>query len=97
MIEIVVLYFLTRNIGTLAIQKGEKPLTWKILTIVAWFAGEIVGSIIAMLLLQQTEIFPIILIALGCAASGYFIVRSMLNRKPDALTDDIDQIGKNGL
>ena len=46
MLEILALIYLTRSIGQLALNKGLKPGTWKLYTVLAWFAGEITGLII---------------------------------------------------
>ena len=45
MLEIIILIFLTREIGRLAHSKGLKSGTWKIYTVVGWIVLEIIGVI----------------------------------------------------
>jgi hypothetical protein len=49
MLEIIALIFLTKQIGRIATDKGLKPGTWKLYTVLAWIAGEFVGAIIGVL------------------------------------------------
>ena len=46
MLEIIVLIFLCRHIGEIAIRKGESANKWKLYTVLAWIGGEITGLII---------------------------------------------------
>lgn len=94
MLEIIALIFLTKNMGALAIQKGEKPGSWKLYTVLSWFGGEILGVVIGLLLFGEDEILPAILLGLCCAVASYFILRSNLSKKPDA-DDDINYIGQD--
>lgn len=91
MLEIVALYFLTSYIGKLALQKGLKPLTWKINTILAWIAGEFVGIIIALQFFDIKELLKISLIALPFAFGGFHFIKYTLEKKPDTHSTDIDQ------
>ncbi len=93
MLEIILLIFLTRRIGVLAERKGLKAGWWKFYTVLAWIGGEIIGIVLAITLFNEGELFPILLLAIGGAATGYFIVRNTLTKKPDAIEDDINQIG----
>jgi len=43
MLEIILLFFLTRKNGTLAEQKGEPKPRWQLYTVLAWFGLEIMG------------------------------------------------------
>jgi hypothetical protein len=36
MLDLIVLIFLTREIGRLAARKGLKPLTWRIYNVTGW-------------------------------------------------------------
>jgi hypothetical protein len=92
MLEIIALIFLTKNIGTLAIQKGQKPGTWKLYTVLAWFGAEVAGLLIGIMAFGQEGIIGAVLLGLACAIASYFIVRSNLSKKPDA-EDDISTIG----
>ncbi|MBS1511199.1 MAG: hypothetical protein JST86_10175 [Bacteroidetes bacterium] len=99
MLEILALIFLTRNIGKLAVQKGLKPGPWKFYTVICWFAFEIVGAfVIGVMIFNQTELLPLMLLAFVCAFGGYVLIRFILQRKPDAsIEDEIDRIGVDDL
>jgi uncharacterized membrane protein len=96
MIEIIALVFLTKNIGALALQKGLKPGTWKLYTVLCWFGAELLGILIGLILFGEEYIFVAIVLGLGSAIAGYFILKSTLNKKPD-IEDDIDKIGVSDL
>lgn len=84
MIEIIALFFLTRHIGQLATQKGVPPLKWKILTIVLWIAFEFLGVIFGVAIFGPHNIVSILLVAIGFAITGYYLVRRHLDNMPDA-------------
>ncbi len=84
MLEIIALFFLTRNIGQLAQQKGVPPLKWKILTIVLWIAFEFIGVIFGVAIFGPNNIVSIMLVAIGFAITGYYLVRKHLEKMPDA-------------
>jgi ABC-type uncharacterized transport system permease subunit len=97
MIEIIALIFLTKNNGNLAIQKGLKPGTWKLYTVLAWFGAEILGAVIGFLIFGQENVVAAILLGLLCAVGSYFVLRSVLNKKADTMNDDINRIGVEDL
>jgi hypothetical protein len=94
MIEIIVLYFLTKEIGKIALAKGLSAGKWKFNLVMAWIAGEMLGIIIGLALFGKENLFSCILLALGCATTAYFILKNYLSKLPDALSDDdINNIG----
>jgi hypothetical protein len=95
MLEIIALFFLTRHIGALAERKGEKPGTWKVYTVLAWFIGEILGLFIGITLFGSDRILMLALLAIPCAIGGYHIVRNMLEKKPDVIRDDMQPFRDN--
>ncbi len=96
MLEIIALIFLTRKMGTMAFDKGLKPGTWKLYTVMAWIAGEISGAIIGILIWGTNDLFPVVLVAFTGAVTGYFIIKNILSKKPNAgFEDDVNQIGNN--
>ena len=97
MLEIIALIFLTKNIGNIAVRKGLKPGTWKLYTVLSWFAGEIIGAVAGIMIFGDDNIISILLVALGGALGGYFIIKSVLDKKPDAMEDDISRIGTDDL
>ncbi|MBK8685972.1 MAG: hypothetical protein IPN26_13915 [Bacteroidetes bacterium] len=93
MLEIIILIFLCRHIGEIAIRKGESANKWKLYTVLAWIGGEITGLIIGFAIFDDNTLMSI-LVAIPCAVAGYHIVRNQLNRKPD-ITNMIDEIGQD--
>lgn len=94
MLEIIALIFLTKEIGKMAGSKGLKPATWKLYLILSWLAGEFAGVILGLLIFGIDNIISIELVGITGAITGYFILKSVLSKKPDMLQDDIDQIGQ---
>lgn len=94
MLEIIALYFLCKKVGETAIQKGEKPGKWKIITVAAWFAAELLGFILGVTLLGSENIIGLILLGLISAVGGYLIVKAQLDKLPDDFGRDVDNIGK---
>ncbi|MFZ4752324.1 MAG: hypothetical protein ACOYLG_03170 [Chitinophagaceae bacterium] len=93
MLEIIVLIFLCRHIGEIAIRKGESANKWKLYTVLAWIGGEITGLIIGFAIFEDNTLMSI-LVAIPCAVAGYHIVRNQLHLKPD-ITNMIDEIGQD--
>lgn len=94
MLEIIALIFLTREIGKMAHDKGLKSSTWKLYTVLAWFAGEIAGGILGLLIFGLDNLVSVLLVAIGGAITGYYILKTNLAKKPDiTLDDDINNIG----
>ena len=96
MLDIIILIFLARNIGQLAEKKGFKPGPWRLYTVLAWFGGEILGVVIGLMLFGE-QIGAVVLLALACAVSSYFILRANLSNRPDMMDDDINRIGLRDL
>jgi len=96
MLEIIALIFLTKKMGALAEQKGLKPGTWKLYTVLCWFGCEILGAVIGVAILGGENIILGVILGLGCAVGSYFVLRANLSKRPD-VDDDIDKIGVNDL
>lgn len=95
MLDLIILYFLTKEIGKIATQKGLKPITWKIYTIVAWIASELVGLVAGVMIFGADNIISIVLVGFTFAITSYFLIKAQLNRLPDkSLDDDINNIGR---
>jgi hypothetical protein len=95
MIEIIVLYFLCKEIGKIAISKGLPPGKWKFNLVMAWIAAEIFGIIIGFIVFGKDNMFSCILLALGCAGSTYFLIKNYLSKLPDVISDDdLNNIGR---
>ncbi len=94
--EIILLYFLCRNIGNKAREKGIKPLRWQILTIVSFILFEGLGINIALSWLGLGTIknmkeaqdalinHPgIVFFSLFVGFGGYLLVRKILESRAD--------------
>lgn len=97
MLEIIAIIFLSKKNGKLAEQKGLKSSTWILYSVLCWIAFEVIGVILGIISFGQENIVPIYLLALVLAVSSYFFIRSILNKKPDAMDDDINRIGVSDL
>ena len=94
MIEIIVLYFLTKRMGELATRKGLPTRKWKVNTVVAWILFELIGVVIGMAFFGSGNLYGLMLFGLACAFGGYLTVRYILENKPDeTIDDDINRIG----
>ncbi len=97
MLDIIILIFLARSIGRLAIQKGASPGSWKLFVILGWIAAEFTGILLAVVFFPDDPLVPAFLLGLGCAYTSYIIIRSVLSKKPDHFDEDINSIGVNDL
>ena len=96
MIEIIILYFLTRSIGVAAGKKGLPPGKWKFITIIAWLGFEMAGLILGIAFFGTENIYSLMAFGLVCAFGGYLTVKYVLDKKPDnKMNEDIDNIGRN--
>ena len=96
MLDLIALFFLTKEIGKLSLQKGVKPMTWKIYTIAGWILSEILGFIVALMIFEKDNLFSIVLVGFLFAITSYFIIKSQLQKLPDQNSeDDINNIGRN--
>ncbi len=95
MIEIIVLIFLAKEIGRLALAKGLKPGWWKFYLVAGWIAGEFLGVIIGVMIFGVDNLVSVMLVGIAVAISSYFIIKSYLNKLPDNFEDEeINSIGR---
>lgn len=92
MLEIIILYFLAKNTGNLAIKKGLPPLRWKITMIVTWIIFELIGLFFGLSFFGSDNLMGLMAIALASAFGGYLLIRYILENKPDDTT--LDGFGK---
>ena len=81
MLEIIALIYFSRKMGQLAERKGQKKGAWKLYTVLAWFGAEIFGAVLSLSFTNEVGIAFVC--AYGFAIGSYFILRSILERKPD--------------
>jgi hypothetical protein len=83
MIEIIILWSLTKRIGNIVEEKGHKSGGYKLLTVVLWFGGEFVGAILGALVtgVESSGQCTAYIFALLGAATGagiaYWIANSL--------------------
>ena len=95
MLEIIALIFLTRQVGRMAHDKGLKSSTWKLYTVLAWFAGEIFGALLGLVIFGPNNLFSVLMVAIAGAVTGYYILKTNLAKKSDiTMEDDINNIGR---
>jgi len=92
MLEIFLVGYLGRTLGTLALQKGLNERRWKTYTILLWIALEIAGILMNAYLFGEFTLYSIFLIY-GPPALGYLVLRLNLKKRPDVMNDWINQIG----
>ena len=95
MIEIIALIFLGRHMGRLAVTKGERPLKWKVITILAWFAAEVMSLMLGIMFFGTGNLIGLMLIGLISAVGGYLIAKAQLEKLPDVFEDDVDNLGSH--
>jgi hypothetical protein len=85
MLEIIVLIFLTRQIGQMADRRGLRPVLWKWKTVGYWILFEFLGIYLGLSLfgLNKDTIVGVMLLALTSAFGGYLLVRRQLERIPE--------------
>ena len=94
MLEIIVLIFLTKEIGKIAAKKGLKPITWKIYLVVGWLFTETTGFIFGIMIFGIDNLISIFLVGITFAITCYYIIKAQLNKLPDQnFDDDINNIG----
>lgn len=83
MIEIIILIFLTREVGRLSLRKGQKPLTWKIYNVLGWLTFEFIGLLFGLMIFGKSNLISVNLIGIMFAVTSYFIIKAQLNKLPD--------------
>jgi hypothetical protein len=93
MLEILVLFWLGRDIGRMAESKGRSKAGYIVMLVVCWFIGELLGAMVGAVLAPKGLVYAdfnlgAYLCALGGAALGgvtaYMIARSVSDLSPGA-------------
>lgn len=88
MIDIIILFFLARYIGKVALRKGLPKWKWIGLTVLSWLSAEMIGIVLGVMLFGQTNLSAVIFFAIFCALGGYLIVHALINKYPDIIEKD---------
>jgi hypothetical protein len=91
--DIIVLFFLCKYIYKKAVKKGLPPTHWIFYLLSLWFFGFFIGINIASLFYVIDEnnilsITPFALIAYPISFAGFHIIKTILDKKPDASNQD---------
>lgn len=90
MLEIIAIIYLSRKIGDLAEQKGLRKGTWRLYMVLGWIGSEIAGAILGVITFGPDNLLPTMLVAYALAVSSYFLIKSILDKKPDVNNDSFD-------
>ena len=98
MLDLIVLYFLAKSIGVLAIKKGLPPLRWKLILIGVWLTFEMLGLVIGVVIFGTGNLYGLLAFGLASAFGGYLLIRYILEKKPDNdIDEDVNRIGVKDL
>ena len=81
MLELVALYFVFREAGRLALEKGYSPLRWKIHAFMAWFFGELVGVFIVLTYFPD-QLTTMLIIGICMAYLSYLVLKKYWDTLP---------------
>ncbi len=95
MLEIIALIFLTRQIADIAQDKGLPRGRWKLYTVLAWFFAEFLGFFLAIMFFGNENLIGIFLTGIMAAIGSYLLIKTYLQKLPDAHDDDIANIGNS--
>jgi hypothetical protein len=85
MLEIILLIFLCKKIGEMAINKGLNPRRWKFYTIISWIIFEMLGCVTGMALFgfDKNNLLELFSFSILCAFGGFLLVRFRLENLPN--------------
>jgi hypothetical protein len=91
MLEIVLLYFLCKSLGSMLREKGYQPLAFQILLVVFWFGGEFLGGVVAAVVHVMRHgdappefglgIYLFAIVGAACGAGLWFLIASLMPPK----------------
>ena len=84
MLEILILWALTKKIGEIVEQKGHKSRSYKILTVVLWLGGELIGALMGFLFAggDPLSIYVPALMGAALGAGSAYVIASSLDVIP---------------
>ena len=93
MLEILGLIYFIRKIGPIADRKGVNATAWKVMAALAWLITEI--TVAVLLTMNGVEQMALFFLGPLSGLLGYFIVRQILNSKPDKDDELLAEFGKD--
>ena len=91
--DIILLIFLAYRIGLLAEQKGEQKSKWRLILVLGWIFGEMIGAGIGLAIFEKEDTFSWALLGLAFAGSAYFLIADYLSKMPNKNDNGINNIG----
>lgn len=73
MLDFIALYFVAKKVGEVAERNGRKPGGYRLLTVLLWFVGEVVGALTALALFGEESLLVAALFGLSLAAVGAWV------------------------
>ena len=95
--DLILLIFFCWQIGKLAEKKGLKAGPWRWRLVGIWVLFEFIGLYIGVLLFgfNKDNLVGLFLFALICAFGGYLLLKRYLDKRPDPMDNDIENIGNS--
>ncbi len=91
MLEIILIIWLSKKIGTIAVKKGHKPGGYKAVFVILWIIGEISGAIIVAIITNDDGLMLYLGALLG-AAGAAMISFTIVNGLSDKSNNEMDQL-----
>jgi hypothetical protein len=88
------MYLTSKNIAEIAKDKGYSKSLWRLLAILAWIIFEFIGVVFGLIILGEEGGLMIYLFALLGALLGVFVVRKILDSRPN-VKDNSDTLLDN--
>jgi len=89
MLELIALYFLLKNVKSLAEQKGYSILRWKIMMVLTWFMAEFTGFIIVQTYFPN-QLLIMMAIGLCMAYLSYLLLMQYWSSLPNINEEEDD-------
>ena len=87
MLEIIALYFILKEVGKLAHEKGYSALRWKVNMVLAWIFGEFTGVFLVQIF-YPGQLWMMLVIGLSMAYLSYLLLRQYWLNLPDKHEED---------
>ena len=91
MLEIIGIYFASKNIAEIAQSKGYSAGLYRFLTFLCWFGGELLGAVLGIILFGEESLI-IYLVALGGAIGAFLLLKQYVNNLPTRTNNDASEI-----
>ncbi len=92
MLEILIIIFFGKKVGSIATEKGHSGILYTILFVGCWFFGEIAGFVLGFAFLQSTGmVYGLALLLAVLGALFAYLVATLL---PDSRDERFDSLGR---